>query len=473
MGYKKTIENLDMNTQTYDNIHEEALNKLAEGVRKATAIVAQTMGPKGRNVDVQQKIYPFHQISNDGATILKAIELSDPIESIGLSYLKEAADRSNSNSGDGSTTTAVLLNAILQEGIKTGNSTLEIKDSLDACLPIIEKSIHEQTRQITVGDIPAVARIAGEDEELAQTLGEIYKTIGKDGIIHLEGSGTYTTSFSLIEGVRFIDTGYLSPYMAYDEAADKAGRKATKAIYEKPSILITKNKIEKEEDINPILAALIARGEKHLVIFTSDMDSKIARKLIEFQKDPNRSLNVLVIKAPVMWKQYVFEDFAQITGATIIEDSSGTSLGNKFRMEYLGTCDILECDKEETAVIGIKDVSDHIAELEAEGSTDSKRRISWLTTKTAILKLGAKSETELSWKMLKCEDAVFSSKLALSHGTVIGGGIALYVASKSMPDTIGGNILRKALQAPLRQIINNAGKNPEEIMLELDSKYVI
>lgn len=440
-----------------DNIHENALPKLAAGISKATAIVAQTMGPKGRNVDIQSKLYPYHQITNDGATILKSIELADPIESIGLSYLKEAADRSNNNSGDGSTTTTVLLNAILEEGMKTGNSTLEIKESLDECLPLIEQSIHEQTRQITVDDIPAVARIAGEDEELATTLGEIYKTIGKDGIIHLEGSGTYNTSFYLIEGVRFVDTGYLSPYMVYDEQAEKEGRKATKAIYHKPKVLVTKNKISNIKDIDPLLQVLIAQGEKNLVIFTDDMDSNVARALIELQKEPKRSINILIIKAPILWKGYVFEDFAACTGATIIEDATGTSLGTKFRLEWLGTCETLICEKEETTLIGIQDISFHVKQLEEEGSNDSKLRLSWLTTKTAILKLGAKSETELSYRRLKAEDAIFSSKLALKYGIVPGGGVTLANATIDMPDTLGGNILRVALFHPMLQVIKNAG----------------
>lgn len=441
-----------------DNLYVDALPRLAEGIRKATNIVARTMGPKGVNVEIESKLYPYHQITNDGATIIKEIRLADPIERIGLSHLQEAADRSNNNSGDGSTTTAVLLNAILEEGIKCGLNTLEIKQSLDECLPIIEKSIFEQTRQITVDDIPAVAEIAGENAVLAKTLGEIYKVIGKDGIIHLEGSGTYETSYSLIDGVRFMDTGYLSPYMATE------GKKAT---YQKPTILVTKNKITHFKDIEPILQALINRGDKHLVIFTDDMDSNVARALIELQKNEKRSIDILIIKAPILWKGYVFEDFAKITGATIIEDASGTSLGNKFRLDWLGTCDTLICDKEETTVIGIKDTSEHIAELEKEGTADAKLRLSWLTTKTAILKLGAKSETELSWKKLKIEDAIMSSRAALRYGIVAGGGITLFNASKAMPDTIGGRILRIALQAPLRQIITNAGANPDDIIKQL------
>ncbi len=435
-----------------DNIYIDALPRLAEGIRKANAIVSKTLGPKGGNVALQANFLPFHESVNDGATIIKRIELADPIQAMGLSYLKEAADRSNNNSGDGSTTTCVLLNAILEEGIKSGVNTLEIKQSLDETLPIIEKGIAEQTRQITVGDIPIVAEIAGESKELARVLGDIYKTIGKEGIIHMEGSGTYETTYSLIEGVRFIDTGYLSPYMATE---------GKKAIYSKPTILVTKNKINHIKDIDPILQALIQRGDKALVIFTDDMDSNVARALIELQKNDKRSINILIIKAPTLWKTYVFEDFAKCTGATIIEDASGTSLGSKFRLDWLGTCETLICDKEETTVIGIKDITDHIEDLEKDGSTDAKLRLSWLTTKTAILKLGAKSETELSYLRLKAEDAIFSSRSALKYGVVVGGGVALANCVGKMPDTIGGKIMKVALSAPYRQIVANANENTE------------
>lgn len=440
----------------HDNTHPDALPRLAEGIRKCAAIVAKTMGPKGSNVAIQANLPPYAITTNDGATIIKAMQVADPIESMGLSYLKEAVERSNNNSGDGSTTTSVLLDAIIQGGIASGVNTLEIKQSLDECLPIIEKSIAEQTRQITIDDIPAVARIAGESDELARILGQIYQTIGKDGIIHLEGSGSYETSFSLIEGVRFIDTGYLSPYMATE---------SKKAVYQNPTILVTKNKISHLKDIDPILQALISRGDKHLVIFTDDMDSGVARALIELQKNEKRSIDILIIKAPTLWKSYVFEDFAAVTGATIIEDASGTSLGNKFRLDWLGSCDTLICDKEETTVIGIKDISNHIAELEKEGTADAKLRLSWLTTKTAILKLGAKSETELSYLRLKAEDAIHSSRLALKHGVVAGGGLTLVNAGKVMPDTIGGKILALALYAPIFQIMVNAGPQRENIIL--------
>lgn len=430
-----------------DNIYSEVLPRLHEGIRKASSITNRTMGPRGKNVILQSNLLPKHLETNDGATIIDAIELADPIESIGLSYLKEAVARSNSNAGDGSSTTACLVDAIVEEGIKTGISTMDIKYSLDECLPIIEASLRDQTKEITVKDIKSVALIAGEDEKLAEMLQEIYEKIGKDGIIHLDNSGTYDTSYSLIEGVRFVDTGYLSPYMIHDHK--------TKAIYKNPTILVTKNKIGHINDINPLLAALEAQNKKDLIIFTDDMDSGVARILIEAHT--KGMLDILIIKAPTLWKSYVFEDFAKCVGATIIEDSSGTKLGKEMQLGWLGTCETLICDKEEVALIGIKDISDHIEALKQEDSTESKRRLSWLTTQTAILKLGAQSETELSYKRLKAEDAVWSSRAALHDGIVPGGGVALRNAANLMLDTIGGRIMAIALRAPIKQIIANTG----------------
>lgn len=457
-----------------DNIHQLALSKLAKGVQKAAEIVGPTMGAAGGNVAVQSKLPPYATTTNDGATIIQSIQLADPLETIGLNYLKESVERSNSNSGDGSSSTTVLLNAILQEGIRAlGEHTiapLQLKKELDEALPLIEKAIDEQTRGITVEEIPAVAVIAGENLELAATLGEIYRVIGKDGIIHLEGSGTFDTSYQLIEGVRFQGTGYLSPYMVHDEEAKKTGRKETKAVYEKPAILVTKRKIDSVNNLEPLLAALIARGDKSLIIFTDDMDSGVARILIELQKNEGRKINILIIKAPVLFKGYVFEDFAKVTGSTIVEDASGITFKN-LQLDHLGTCDTIIVDKEETTVIGIADIAEHLEDLQKEQTTDSKLRLSWLTTKTAILKLGAKSETELGYLRLKAEDAIHSSRLALKGGIVAGGGVALLNCAYRIPNTIGADILKVALTKPFFQIVDNAGIKPTNVEDAADESH--
>lgn len=441
------------------NIHKNALVGIANGINICADAVRGTMGARGMNVFIEQEFYPFHIITNDGATIIDNIVLADPLEKRGHALIKEATDRSNKNAGDGSTTTVVLLDAILQEAMKTGLSGLEIKRSIDECLPIIEKSIDEQKKIIEPTDVGAVATISGESKELGKTLTEIYSFIGRDGIIHLEPSGTFNTSFSFIEGVRFSDTGYLSPFMVHDESAQKDGKKETKAVYENPTILVTKRKIQTLNDINPILERLGEEGKKDLVIFTDDMDSGVAAVMVEAHK--NHIFNILIIKAPVLWKNFVFEDFAKITGATIVEDTSGITFKN-LEMKHLGTCGKIIVDKDETVVIGISDISDHIDALtedakENGNSYESERRLGWLRTKTAILKLGANSESELSYLRLKAEDAINASRLALQDGIVAGGGVALLNASARMPQTIGGRIMKIALEAPARQIRDNAG----------------
>lgn len=458
-----------MSTQKQDNFVKYSLPRLAEGIRKASDVVRETLGAAGKNVAIEHKLNPKHILTNDGATIIQAVELADPIESMGLGFLKEAVERSNSNSGDGSTTTSILLNAILQEGVKMGAGTLEIKESLDECLPLIEKSLYEQKRDITVEEIPAVAKIAGESSDLARLLGEIYKEIGKEGIIHLEGSGTYESSYSLTRGIRFHGTGYLSPYMVHDDQAVKEGRKETRAVYKDPSILVTKRKIGHINDINPLLAALQAQNKKDLVIFTDDMDSGVATILIEAHK--KQVINLLIIKAPVLWKGYVFEDFAKAVGATIVEDASGITFKN-LQLDHLGTCTQLIADKDDCVVMGGADLSEHVMTIQEDESLpkqDRDIRLMYLTTKTAVLKLGAKSETELSYLRLKAEDAIHSSRLALQGGIVAGGGVALLNVSEVMPNTIGGRILKEALQAPIKQIIANADDNPESIMAQFET----
>lgn len=440
-----------------NNIKPDALKGIAKGIKIATDCVRQTMGPKGMNVALEMDEPPYFGCTNDGATIINKIEFTDPTQKIGLNALKEAVARSNANSGDGSTTTCVLLDAIMQEAVKSGASSIELKNELDTLLPEIIKKIDEQKREITISNIKSVATVAGESETLGNLLQEIYEKIGKDGIISLEGSGTYDTSYKYIDGVRFARTGYLSPFFATEGEENKA-------IYEKPLILITKRKIEKDADIETILNYSTNIG-KPLVIFTDDMDSGVGSRMIATHRA--KVAKILVIKAPTLWKNSVFEDFAKCTGATILEDATGVTF-KSLGLEHLGTCDKIVVDKEETVLIGIQDISAHIAELRNNQDEESKMRLSWLTPKTVILKLGALSETDLFYKRLKCEDAIYSSRLALEDGVVAGGGLCLLtIANELTGDSNGVKILKEALQAPYNQIISSG------VILPIDTEKVI
>lgn len=424
----------------------DATESLIKGAKLAIEAIKPTYGPSGINGVVERDIPPFAEVANDAQTLVQAMHTDDPYEKIGLGLIKELMNRADASSGDGRKTTAIIAGAILDKAIENGVSGMELKRELDALIPLVEAKIDAQKRLITENDVEAVATVASESPRIGKLLGDIYKNIGKDGIIHVEGSGTYEDDVKYIEGVRFMGTGFLSPFMVHDEEAVKDGRKETRAVYEKPIILVTKRKIGHINDINPLLQTLQSAGKKDLVIFTDDMDSNVASLLVKLHQD--KLFNVLIIKAPTLWKNFVFEDFAKITGATIVEDVSGINFKN-LALSHLGMCGKIIVDKEETTVVGIADITSHLEELQKNGDNDSKLRLSWLQTKTAILKLGANSESELSYLRLKTHDAVNSSRLALKDGVVPGAGWALRMSGDGLPDTIAGNILKDSLRVPM------------------------
>lgn len=441
----------------------QATKAMLQGIKTATDAVRLSYGASGVNAIIEHEFYPYHVVANDCETILQSIQVTGQYEKVGLDILKELSSKAHKDSGDGRKTTCIIGEEIIQAGYKSKKTGVELKREMDALIPIIERKIDDQKKTITEADVSKVAAIAGESEELGQILGEIYQKIGKDGIIIPEGSGTYSTTWEFIEGVRFGDTGYLSPFMVHDERAAKEGKKEQVAIYENPTILVTKRKITSLDEINPLVEMLSRHPKKDLVIFTDDMDSGVASVLVKAHRE--RIMNILIIKAPTLWKNYVFEDFARVTGATIVEDASGINYKN-LKLEHLGTCAKITVDKDETTIIPSVDFSDHIKELKASREDDAKLRLSWLTTKTCILRLGANNESELSYKRLKCYDAINASKLALRDGIVPGGGIALWVASEKLPDTPAGHIIGYALREPYRQILKNAGVDNEGITKE-------
>lgn len=446
-----------MSTKTNIVTGSKAIEGMTRGIKIATEAIRLSYGPKGLNAAIEADEQPFHLIANDCETILQAIEVEDPLEKMGLSFLKELSAKANKDSGDGRKTTCIIAEEILDAGRISQLSGMELKRELDALIPIIEQEIDKQTQSIEIEDIGKVAEIAGESKEIGEKLGEIYKEIGKEGIIHLENSGTPNTTYKFIEGVRFFDSGYLSQSFAYDEETERAGRKPNKTIYENPLILITKRKIEKDKDIEGILN-YIQREGKPLVIFTSDMDSGVASRMVATHVA--KVAKICIIKAPTLWTQYVYEDFAKITGATIVEDATGVTFKN-LELKHLGTCGKIVIDKDETTVIGIADITDHLAELTANGDIDSLRRLSWLQTKTAILYIGANNESELSHKRLKYADAINSCRLALKSGVVKGGGVCL--ANLVLPNTEIANMVGNALCAPHLQLRRNGGITTEDI----------
>lgn len=422
----------------------EARDMLMRGVNIVADAVRVTLGSKGSNAVLQEEVYPFHSVTNDGISIAQKVKSSHPVEALGVSIMKEIADRANRESGDGTTTAMVLGQAIIEEGSASGEKGTTIMKSLNECIGVIDNSVDMQKKIIGVDEVADAATISAEDPKLGLLLQDIYKEVGKDGIVEIEPSGTFEDSWVLSEGIRLRNAGYLSPYMA---------NQGTKAVYKEPAVLVARQKIATLQDIDNLFKQLSQAGVNELVMLVEDIDVQVVNALA--YTHAQGIFKTLIIKAPILWKDWIIEDMAKITGATIVEASSGVTW-KTVGTQHLGTCEKLVTTRDETLVVGIKDISEHIKKLEEEGTDDSKLRLAWLKTKAATLKLGAPTESELRYRTLKAEDARNAAYLALQDGVVPGGGVALRNAASLMPDTIGGRILRKALTRPFFQIISNA-----------------
>jgi chaperonin GroEL len=432
------------------NIYENAKYGIGNGVHICRLAVEKTLGGRGSNVVLKQDFYPYYLQTKDAFSIIQAIKCEDPLESLAVDMMKDATDSMNKRSKDGRTTMCILTDEILQGIQNCQDKNIDWEKELTELLPFIEQKIDEQTRPITVDEVEAVARTASDSVRLGKLIGDVYKKQGKECIInHIESSGTFDDEVIYTNGVHFTNTGFVAPAFVHDEQAVKEGRREVKAIYEKPTILVTKNKIN-ETDISPLIEKMVAMGKKDLIIFASDMDNEMVRKLIATHKA--KVLNICVIKAPIIFKEMVFEDFAKATGATIIEDATGKTFKN-LTFDDLGTCDRIEIEKEEIVLNPSVDLTEHIADLKAKGDEDSLRRVFWLTTKTAKIKLGAVNEGELSLQRLKALDGIHSAQLALQYGIVAGGGVALLNVAGQLPE----GMMREVLKAPIIQIKRNAG----------------
>jgi chaperonin GroEL len=456
-----------------DNIIEgkEAIEGLLRGVRKITDLIKPTYGGYGSNIIVESHLRPYNIIANDAWTIIKALQFNDKSEKRALAFMKEICEKTDKISGDGRKTTILLCGAILQAGYDTEGDKLQLKKELDGLIPLVEQEIEKRTVKIEPKDILSVATTASESEETGKLLLEIYQQIGKDGIIDVEGSGTYDTGYTLTkDGVRFDMAGYLSASMVHDEQAVKDKLLETRAVYENPLVLVTKKKIATDDDINPLLSMMLVEGKKDLVIFTNDMDSGVAAMLVSLHQ--SKRFNICIIKAPSLWQEYYFEDFAKCTGATIVEDATGLNL-RKLPFSALGTCGKIIVEENETVLMGIQDISEHVEQLKAKGDDDSQLRLSWLAKNTAKIRLGSNSETDLSYKRLKCNDAVRSSKLALQYGVVTGGGWCLLEIADEMPDTVAGSVLKSALSVPYDINMSNSNDELEILPHIVDASKVV
>ncbi len=429
------------------------------GVDKVANAVKGTLVAGGDNAQLEDPRPPFSVITNDGVSVAKSIMLKDPVEQLGANLMKEIGQKADKDGGDGTTTSITLAQAILHEGIALKESPMAIKKSLEECLPIIFKSIDDQTKPISVDEVGKVASISAEDEAMGAMIQEIYQKIGKDGILYPDISKTFSDYYTIGKGVKIDGAGFASPYMA---DTDESGRFTGSANYKNPSILITKQKIADASELNDLFATLYAKEVREVVVFCDEIEATVIPSLIMTRA--KRGFKVLVVKLPVLWKDEWFSDLALMTGATIIDPPAGVSFKN-MKLEHLGTCENIIVDKADTYLDGILDLDEHIAKLN-EGSDEDKNRAARLNTKSARYFVGAPSDTALSYRRLKLEDARNAAWQALQGGIVPGGGVVLYniALSNALPVTVGGKILKSALISPMRQIVENAGYSFEDFL---------
>ncbi|MEK7558304.1 MAG: chaperonin GroEL [Patescibacteria group bacterium] len=465
--------------------NEEARQALKRGVDKVADAVRITIGPRGRNV-VFDKGYGGPTITNDGVTIAKDITLSDKMENMGAEIVKEVAQKTNDVAGDGTTTAVILTQAIVREGMKyttMGVNAMGVKLGILAAKDEVVKVLREMGKVIkTKEEIAQVATIAAESEELGRIIADTINKVGKDGVVTVEESQSLLVESEIVEGMQF-DKGYVSPYMITNP-------ERMEAIARDCVILITDKKIADIKEILPLLEKLAQSGKKELVIIADEVEGEA---LATFVVNKLRgTFNILAIKAPGYGdrKKEILADIAVVVGGKVVSEEIGMKLDTA-GLDVLGRAVKVIATKDATTIVGGKgkksDIEKRLAELKkSRDITDSKfdiekinERIAKLSSGVAVIKVGAPTETEMKYLKLKVEDAVNSTKAAIEEGVVLGGGSALIkagakVRSKSLKSSalsfarefeIGVNILLYALEAPLKQIAMNAGREDGSVIV--------
>ena len=448
----------------------EARKSLKAGVDKLADAVIVTLGPKGRNV-VLDKGFGSPTITNDGVTIAKEVELENKIENMGAEIVKEVASKTNDAAGDGTTTAVLLTRSIISEGLKNveaGANPLAIKKGLDIGLEKVVGKLKELSKKVVSRqEIAQVATISAEDPKLGNLIAEVVNEVGKDGVITVEESKTFGVQKEIVKGLQF-DRGFISPYMITDA-------ERMEAVLENPYILITDRKISALNEILPIMEKLAQMGKKDLVIIADDVEGDALATIVVNKL--RGIFNALAVKAPGFGdrKKEILQDIAIVTGGQIISEETGMKLEN-VNKTMLGRARKVIATKDNTTIIEGKgkkeDIEARINQIRREiENTDSdfdkeklQERLGKLAGGVAVIKVGAATEIEQKAKQHKAEDALSATRAAVEEGIVPGGGVALLRASDVLDDLklkgeekIGLNILKRALEAPIKQIATNAG----------------
>jgi chaperonin GroEL len=460
---------------------EEARHALRRGIDALADAVKITLGPKGRNVVLDKK-FGSPTITNDGVTIAKDIELEDPFENIGAQLAKEVASKTNDIAGDGTTTATVLAQAIVHEGLKNvaaGANPMALKRGLEAATALITQALRDNATPVTTREQMAqVASISAADPSIGDMIGEVMEKVGKDGVVTVEESKGISTETEYVEGMSF-DRGYISPYFVTNP-------ERMEAVLDDPYILITDKKISAVNDILPLLERLL-QVSKNLVIIADDVDGEALATLAVNKL--RGTINVLAVKAPGFGdrRKDNLGDLAVLTGGQVISDDLGRKLDSVTPAD-LGRCRRVICTKEETTIVEGKGeqsaVDARVSQVRAmmeDAKSDwdkekAQERLGKLAGSVAVIKVGAATEVELKEKKHRVEDAISATRAAVEEGIVPGGGVA-FINALPLLDTLtltddeatGGNILRRALEEPLRRIAVNAGQDGSVVVQEVRS----
>jgi chaperonin GroEL len=453
--------------------NEQARAALKHGVDTLALAVKTTLGPRGRNVAMGKK-WGAPSVTHDGVTVAKEVELKDPFQNMGAQLLKEAASKTNDVAGDGTTTATVLAQAMIDEGLKlvaAGANPMILKRGLDKGREALVARIKEQSITLKSRDeIRQVATISAQDTEIGELLATIMDKIGHDGVVTIEeGKGT-TLEYELVEGMQF-DRGYISPYFVTDSSR-------MEAVIDEPYILITDKKISAVNDLLPILEAVLATGKKDLVIIAEDVDGEALATLVVNKM--RGTLNALAVKAPGFGdrRKAMLQDIAILTGGTVISEEVGRKLDSA-KVQDLGRARRVKSDKDNTVIVeGFGDkqaIQARIRQLKQQIETTTsdydreklQERVAKLSGGVAVIKVGAPTEPALKERKARVEDALNATRAAVEEGIVPGGGIALLNAIPALDNVqtqfeeerMALNILRRALEEPLRQLAINAGED--------------
>ncbi|MCB0195718.1 MAG: chaperonin GroEL [Anaerolineae bacterium] len=460
---------------------DEARKQLKIGIDKLAEAVMTTLGPKGRNVALDKK-WGAPTVTHDGVTVAKEVELKDPYQNMGAQLMKEAATKTNDIAGDGTTTATVLAHTIVNEGLKNvaaGSNPMLLKRGIEKAVAALSDAIVEMAISIdTKEEIASVASISAQNREIGELIADVMDKVGKDGVITVEESKGLAFETDFVEGMQF-DRGYISPYFI-------SNQETMQAEMEDPYILIHDKKISAASDLIPVLEKILQIGRRDLMIIAEDLDGEALATLV--LNKLRGTFNVLAVKAPGFGdrRKAMLQDIAILTGGTVITEELGRKL-DSVTIQDLGRCDKVTSSKDDTTIIGGAGSEDAIKgrvnqiKAEIENSTSDydreklQERLAKLAGGVAVIGVGAATETEMKEKKHRVEDALSATRAAVEEGIVPGGGVALItvasvldtIETASVEEKTGVDIVRRALEAPMRGITRNAGLDGSVIVQEV------